>query len=564
MHADTESFKSHLKLLTDSGISVIFLQTRETYRTQAALHEFAIEESYAHFRVWDTVSSWCRLPMKEGDTPQEEGKIPEPYNALKRIMAIDGNAASAWDESLCAVHYPHFGLERHPGMIQIIKRYADQFTAKKQVLILLVPEGYIPPPELQNDVALMDFPLPSIAELEGALTRTVECSFEEGTEVDVSGIFSEDEIHQLANSASGMTMQEAEGAFAQAISIVGEGWPDALDFNAFNQQVLSCKTDMIKRSDTLEMMTPVDISQVGGMDLYKEYLEETRMALQPEAADFGVDAPKGDLVVGPPGTGKSMTAKASAFVLQLPLVRLDISRCLGGLVGSSEAKMRSALKTISALGKCVVLVDEIDKAMGGAHSNGNDSGVSRRLLGILLTFMQESTSGVIWKFTANRTDALPPELVRRGRMDKIFSALLPNIKERMEVLSIHLKRRKQNPASIEGLAAVAEASRGYVQAELESVVQEAVKAAYVKKLPMSAELLLDKLKEIVPQSQAFAEDFASMSAWAEQNAQPTATVLEGTEALAPAKGHRASPGSPPPRRRVVPGSPPPRRRTGDN
>lgn len=222
-------------------------------------------------------------------------------------------------------------------------------------------------------------------------------------------------------------------------------------------------------------------------------------------------------------TGKSASAKAIAGVLRLPLIKFDVSRVFSSLVGSSEQRVKSCLKLIESMAPCVALVDEVDKVFN-VNSGGGDSGVGARVLGTMLTFMQESKAGVFWVVTANRVSGLPPELLRKGRLDETFAVTVPNEEERMAVLGIHLRKRKHDPDTIEKLDHAAAASNGFVPAELEAAVNEALKYSFVHKVPVTGGLILEQLSQMKPLSEAFAEQFKEMEEWADNNARPASAA----------------------------------------
>jgi SpoVK/Ycf46/Vps4 family AAA+-type ATPase len=217
-------------------------------------------------------------------------------------------------------------------------------------------------------------------------------------------------------------------------------------------------------------------------------------------------------------TGKTLLGKTTGTVLNRPLVRVDISKCFAGIVGQSEGKARSAIRQLEAMSPVVALIDEVDKALGGAHKGGGDSGVSQRVLGIFLTAMQESKADIFWILTANRVGNLPSEMLRKGRMDEVFAVLPPNRTEREAVFRIHLKKRKVDPDSVEDLDDAIDASKGYVSAEIEAAVKEAKKYSFQKGDPITGRLLCQQLRMMKPISEAFPEDFAEMERWASNNA----------------------------------------------
>jgi len=512
---DTEGFVRQLNILTGAGVGVILVHTREPHRTEEVLREVAFSKARP-FKVWDIVYGWKHYPDNPTDKVTYE-KMPDAFGALARINDVTGNGSNAWGEGYFAMHYPHWVLPKHPAFIQCLKHYVRQFAESKQRLILLVPEGFSPPQELQNDLQILDFPLPSEGELAESLEEVIQSGLPEGVTAEV---FSDEERQTLVRNATGMTKLEAEAAYAQAIITNNDSWPET-EIADFNAVLLKSKTDVVKRSEVLELMEAETFDDVGGLELFKEYVHQRRRAFSEEAREFGVDVPKGIMLVGPPGTGKSLCAKASAASLGLPLIKFDVSRVFGSLVGQSEGRVRSALSQLEAMAPCVALIDEVDKGLGGAHTSGGDSGVSRRVLGAILTHMQESKAPVYWVFTANRVNVLPPELIRKGRLDEVFCVTMPNVTERREILAIHLRKRKQNPKKVTGLKKAVQGSRGFVASELESAVAEAVNQAFHRGCKVTGVLILEQLADMKPISVAFKEDFEYMMQWAQSNARLT-------------------------------------------
>ena len=261
------------------------------------------------------------------------------------------------------------------------------------------------------------------------------------------------------------------------------------------------------------------MNNVGGLDGLKEWLNARAGCYTQEARDFGIRSPRGCLFAGPPGTGKSLMAKAVAFTMQQPLIRFDVSRVFQSLVGSSEQRVREALKMVDAMSPCVLLVDEVDKAFQSNASN-SDSGVGTRVLGAILTWLQESTAPVFVVMTANRVDTLPAELTRRGRLDEVFSVNMPSEDERLAILTIHLRKRGKNVDDVANIEAAVARSSGYMGAELEAAVADALIDAFTKDVPLTGDLIVEQLGNMKPLSEAHPEQFAAMSTWAVNNARP--------------------------------------------
>jgi len=530
----SDKYKKELRNLSESGCGVMFTRTREPYRAMEAIKEMAFVENIP-FGQWDAVNGWrvFRPADAPGAKPHNQ-KTTDPLAAMKWLMNVDGGwEPEGWQApGYFVMHAIHPWLEKAPAMVELLRQYVRVFPtmSKRMRMVIVVPEHVSLPDELQHDIPTVDFDLPSIEEMGSLLSYIVESSVPEGQAVPE--LYTKGERETIAAAAGGLTQMEAELAFSRAIvENKAPGDPvDEIPFAKFNGVVLAAKTEVVKQSEVLELMEPVDMSEVGGLDQLKEWINNAASAFTEEARDFGVDAPAGSAAVGPPGTGKTLIGKAIATTLGQPLVKFDVSKCFGSLVGQSESRVRSALKQLEAMGRVTVLFDEIDKSLGGSHQGGGDSGVSKRVLGAILTFMQETKAPIFPIYTANRTDSLPPELLRKGRLDEVFAVMPPNREEREAIFRIHLRKRKQNPRKIKDLAVAVRASRGYVSAELEAAVKEAVKVAFVRKVEVTGKLIAEMLGEMRPLAEAFPEDFARMSEWAKNNARLASSPSEEDDA----------------------------------
>jgi AAA+ superfamily predicted ATPase len=526
----TDKYKKEIRTLSESGCGVMFTRTREPYRAVEAIHELAFAEGLP-FGRWDVINGWVvNRPSDAVGAKPEQQKVFDPLSAMKWLMDVDGG----WTEEnqkapgYFVMHAIHPWMEKFPAIIELLRQYVRILPtmSKRMRLILVVPEHVNLSDELSHDIPTVDFDLPSIEEMGDLFHYVVGSTVGEG-EV-APEMFTNGERETVSAAAGGLTQMEAELAFSRAIveNKLPEEAIDTIPFAKFNRTVLDAKTEIIKQSEVLELMEPVDMSEVGGLDILKEWINVAALSFSEEARAFGVGAPAGIAAIGPPGTGKTLIGKAIATVLGQPLVKFDVSKCFGSLVGQSESRVRSALKQLEAMGRVTVLFDEIDKSLGGSHQGGGDSGVSQRVLGAILTFMQETKAPIFPIYTANRTDSLPPELLRKGRLDEVFAVMPPNREEREAILRIHLKKRKQSLRGVKDLSIAVTRSKGYVSAELEAGVKEAVKFAFVKKVPVTGQLIADMLGQMRPLAEAFPEDFARMSEWAKANARLASSPSE--------------------------------------
>jgi SpoVK/Ycf46/Vps4 family AAA+-type ATPase len=504
-------YREDFRILSGSSARVIVTPSREPYRTANTLREWAAAKDKMAYHEWDCLHGWRQWEYNQGELGKGDKAI-EIFGALKKVNNVDGGGKEFAD-GLYVVHYPHWNLKQHAGLIQVLKLYAKDFASALRRMVLLVPEGFALPAELENDLVVLDATLPSKEELRHIYDFTIESV---ARDTGKAPKYDERSIEEILAVASGMTEMEFKNALTRSVVTNRLTLPNT-PIEDFIAVISGVKTDVVKRSEVLEIMPPAKLSEIGGLDVLKEWLQECQGILGQAALDYGADRPKGAVLIGPPGTGKSLAAKVTASILRLPLVRFDVGRVFNSLVGASESRVRSALKLLDAMAPCVAFVDEVDKAGLDPRQGGGDSGVGKRIMGAILTHMQESQSGIFWIATANRVDSLPPELLRAGRFDKVFAVMPPNNREREQIADIHLRKRKQNASAI-NLAEIAAASSGYVAAEIEGAVKEAVKTSFVKKVPVTADLVIEKLGNMKPISEAFAADFTAMEEWAKNNA----------------------------------------------
>jgi SpoVK/Ycf46/Vps4 family AAA+-type ATPase len=278
------------------------------------------------------------------------------------------------------------------------------------------------------------------------------------------------------------------------------------------------KEQIIRKSGILDFFPKNEsLKDVGGMDNLKDWLLKRQKAYDKKAREWGLQEPKGLLLLGVPGCGKSLTAKSIASCWEMPLLRLDIGRVFQGLVGSSEDNIRKALATAEAVAPCVLWIDEIEKGLSGVQSSGStDGGVTSRIFSTILTWMQEKTSPVFVVATANDVNSLPPELLRKGRFDEIFFVDLPSSKERKNIFSIHLAKRNQKSESF-AMEAIAKESEGFNGAEIEECVKEAMFDAYVanpENPQLTTKFIIDAIKRTVPLSVTMDKQISNLRDWA--------------------------------------------------
>lgn len=368
--------------------------------------------------------------------------------------------------------------------------------------VIILSAVYKLPVELEKYVTVINIPLPDRYDMErtlGAVER--QCKINLSVEMR----------NRMVDAALGMTSMEADLAFCLAAvkDDLGENAP---------YTVSSEKEQIIKKSGILDYFPQNEsLKDVGGMEVLKDWLFKRQKAYEKKARDFGLQEPKGLLLLGVPGCGKSLTAKSIASFWNMPLLRLDIGKVFQGLVGSSEDNIRKAIATAEAVAPCVLWIDEIEKGLSGVQSSGaTDGGVTSRIFSTILTWMQEKTSPVFVVATANNINLLPPELLRKGRFDEIFFVDLPNPKERENIFKIHLTKKGQFSNSIP-LGILGKKTDGFNGAEIEECIKEAMFAAYVQNPEnpkLEAAHIVDAIEKTVPLSTTMKEQINSLRNWA--------------------------------------------------
>ena len=408
----------------------------------------------------------------------------------------------------------------HPYMkdtrvIRLLRDLALRLRGRAQTLILTGPTLSLPS-ELEKDITVIDFALPIASEIEDTLNRCVE-AVKDNPNVNVKLKPREKEL--IVKSALGLTMDEVESVFARSL----------VEKKRFDVDVvLEEKKQIVRKSGLLEYYPAQNkMTDVGGMELLKDWLEKRNDAFTEKAKKFGIPSPKGILLLGVQGCGKSLLAKAVAAEWNLPMLKLDVGRIFGSLVGQSEENIRRAIKVAESVAPCVLWADELEKGFAGVGGSGvSDSGTTARVFATFLTWMQEKTKPVFLIATANDVSALPPEMLRKGRFDEIFFVDLPDAEEREAIFAIHLKKRNRDPANF-SLKALSAATQGYSGAEIEQIVVAALYPAFDAGRELSQDDLLTEAKTVVPLSVMMREEISELREWAQMRTRP-ASERHGT------------------------------------
>jgi AAA+ superfamily predicted ATPase len=382
------------------------------------------------------------------------------------------------------------------------------------VSVIILAPPFVIPQELQKDITIIDFPLPGVDELENLLER-IE------SEIAGSGdyaISTDVEIRKrLLEAARGLTLSEAENVFARALvesGALGEAQVPA---------IYAEKKQIVRKSGLLEYVdVHENLEDVGGLEGLKRWLVERRVAFTERAREFGLPTPKGVLLMGVQGCGKSLSAKAVARLYQMPLLRLDMGQVFNSFVGESESRIREALSLAQGVSPCVLWIDEIDKGLGGLGGSGKgDSGTTQRVFGTLVTWMQENRAPVFVVATANNISILPPEVLRKGRFDEIFFVDLPDERTREKIFAIHLKRLGRVPAQFD-LKSLSELTDGFSGAELEAAVIDGLFRALAEDRDLETGDVAASVANTYPLSSTMKDQIDKIRDWARGRARSAA------------------------------------------
>jgi len=399
-----------------------------------------------------------------------------------------------------------------PVVVRRLRDVGQKFSANRRTVVITAPEIVIPP-ELATLVEYFDLPLPDRDRLHEIIHDTFVRLSKTHTlklQLDAPG------VDAMSANLRGLSEGEAERAISQALvtrnALCAETVTD----------VIEAKKQLLRHSGMLEFVEASDnLGSLGGLENLKRWLGQRRGAWEDSAREFGLDPPKGMIILGVQGCGKSLCARAVAGEWKLPLVKFDTSAVYDKYIGETEKRIRKVFQVAEGLAPCVLWIDELEKVFAGSgpDSASADAGVSSRLLASFLSWMQDRKSPVFVAATCNNVSVLPPELIRKGRFDELFFVDLPNQVERKQILAIQLARRKRNPAEFD-LESVASAAQGYSGAEIDAAVQGALYAAYSGKKPLTTQTLLDALGATVPLSTTRAEEIQALRQWARTRAVP--------------------------------------------
>jgi len=511
-----ESCNEQLTAYIRSGKSGIYLTTFEEVRAEAEMLKIIPflnsvkknpKDKDWDFYIWSACKGITKLTMPGGGKP---GKIEETENPMEML---ENWMTKCPERSLMLAQDFHGFLAGDPDPI-LVRNLKEALMAGKQLnkVFIICGAKFNLPIELHKEMAQVDFKLPGKEQLGVVLDAIASGS---GIHLD------EEERDAVLDAASGLTTSEAEDAFAMSI-VKRENILPAI--------IAKEKANTVKKNGILEIVeSPLKRDDIAGSENFIEWLGKRASAFTREAKEYGLPTPKGVLVCGVPGTGKTLAGFIAANILGVPMLKLDVGRVFAGHVGESEANMRIVIDTAEAVAPCVLFLDEIEKAFSGTKSSGQtDGGTTSRVFGTFLSWLQDKTAPVFVFATANSITSLPPEFLRKGRFDDLWYVDLPNAEEREAIWRLHIAKRGRKPDKFD-LAALAAQTEGYTGAEIEAMVAESLYASFDDgKRELKESDLIASIHNTVPRSRTMAGEIDALRAWANGRARRASAVKETT------------------------------------
>jgi ATP-dependent 26S proteasome regulatory subunit len=496
------NFHDELELLIRARYPILYIISSEETRVQDAVRDIAAPRRKKVFE-WTCTTGLVPAGASIQSQKSRHAATKDPLAALDMVLEQVEPALFVFKD------FHPFLTRQNFAIIRRLKDIALHLKDSFKTILLVSPVLEIPV-ELEKEITVLNFPLPAREDLSALLDRII-AEIRDSKQVSIETDATDRE--RLLQAALGLTLGEAENVFAKILvkdhRLSGENV----------HEVLAEKQQIIRKSGLLEYCATAEtFSYVGGLAVLKDWLNKRAAAFSDQARAFGLPAPKGILMLGVQGCGKSLCAKAVSTQWQLPLLRFDMGRMFGSLIGSSEENVRRAIAVAESVAPAILWVDEIDKAFAGAQGSAvADGGTTARVLGTFLTWLSEKVAPVFVVATANDISQLPPELLRKGRLDEIFFVDLPGLAEREEIFRIHLAKRGRDADTFD-TAACAAASPDLSGAEIEESINSALYDAFHAGCEVTTAHILAALGQTVPLAKTMDEQIGRLRQWAEGRA----------------------------------------------
>ena len=494
--------KEELNILVQAQYPLIYLVTPEEERAEQAIAKIAqMKTEHRHVFVWT---------VTHGIVEYGQPRQTTQHNTVSPEAAIEWVVRQR-EPGIFIFKDLHPFIDS-PATTRWLRDAIASFKSTEKIIILMSPIQQIPI-ELEKEVVVLDYPLPNLNELNQVLSKQLEKGKQRRINTEVR--------EKLLKAALGLTRDEAEKVYRKAQVKAKRLTETEVDI------ILSEKKQLIRRNGILEYIEEDEtIDSIGGLEELKHWLKQRSNAFTERAREYGLPQPKGMLILGVPGCGKSLIAKTTSRLWSLPLLRLDMGRVYdGSMVGRSEANLRNALKTAESISPAILFIDELDKAFAGSSgSTDSDGGTSSRIFGSFLTWMQEKTSPVFVMATANRVERLPGEFLRKGRFDEIFFVDLPTSEERQDIFRIHLSKRRSEIVRFD-VEQLAKVSDGFSGAEIEQAIIAAMYEAFAQGREFTQLDIIAAIKSTLPLSRTMTEQVTALRDWARQRARPASASI---------------------------------------
>ncbi len=480
------SFNEEFELLLRARYPLIYIPTPEEERVEAAIAQAAKRLGNRVIYVWDFVEGYQGNPNDAGFGRRN------PLQALEFVEKVAESVAAVF-----ILRDFHRFLE-DISVSRKLRNLSRLLKSQPKNIVIVSPQVAVPN-DLAEVLTVLEFPLPEASEIKAEIGRLLAAT---------SQSLSDKVLDELVRSSQGLSLERIRRVLARAIASHGEIQPEDVEL------ILEEKRQSIRQTQILEFYpTSEKISDIGGLDNLKDWLLRRGGAFTERARAYGLPHPRGLLLVGIQGTGKSLTAKAIAHHWHLPLLRLDVGRLFGGLVGESESRTRQMIQLAEALAPCILWIDEIDKAFSGIDSKG-DAGTTSRVFGTFINWLAEKRSPVFVVATANNIQALPPEMLRKGRFDEIFFVGLPSQEERQAIFELHLARLRPHNLKTYDLERLAYETPDFSGAEIEQTLIEAMHIGFSQNRDFTTDDILEAASQIIPLARTAQEQIQFLQDWA--------------------------------------------------
>lgn len=507
----TPDFRKEMSALVRSRAPLVYLVTTEEKRVIEYFKHFSTTGGY-NTLLWDCFNGLLKITtMEKGG--MISGNQLDPCEVLdwilKEATELEAARDAAKDDESLNRGNIYILLDFHrflnPCSPDVERRLRTLSRMDSNTVVIMTGPQYESTAALDKDIRVIDFPYPNKEEIKIALYTAIDSVILQAPNLRASVHEREEEI---INSVSGLTFTEAVSALSKSI---------CMHKDLHIPTILKEKQEVIRKTGILQYFNPqVGIDDVGGLGNLVDFLRARKSVFTEEAREYGLPLPKGLLMIGVPGSGKSLAAKAAASLYEMPLLRLDFGALFGSLMGESEQKARMALQIAERVSPCILWVDEIEKGLSGHQSSGrSDSGTTNRVIATFLTWLQEKTAPVFFVCTANQHDQIPPEFMRAGRFDEVFFVDLPTFTERKSIMEKLLNRKKRNPKDF-SLSEIAARSEGYTGAELEKAIDSALLVGFHdNRRAITTADIVNALSSFRPLSVLRPEAIETMRVWAE-------------------------------------------------